>query len=273
MSVKIHPSSVIDSSAKFGEDVEVGPFCVIGPNVQLGDKTKLISHVSISYTKTGESCVFYPSSSIGLEPQHLGYKGEPSSVVMGDRNVFREGVTIHRGSPAENSITILGNDNYLMAYSHVAHDCKVGNKVVMANNVLLAGHVTIQDNVFISGAAAFYQFSRVGRGSIVSGGTMAIKDVAPFCIAQGDRAKIRGLNIVGMRRLGMDRNSRELIKRAYKAIFLNALTIEEALKHPDVNVDNEFVKQFKEFFSQSKRGFLRPPIDAISDEAVGDDLL
>lgn len=254
----IHPSSVIDPSAQIGKDVYIGPFVVVGPDVTIGDGCRIESHAVLEYTTLGPRCRVYPHVSIGLPPQHLRYKGEKTRVVVGSGSVFREGVTIHRGTALDQSLTSIGDDCFFMALSHVAHDCRIGNRVIMANAVQLAGHITIEDNAFISGLTAIHQFARIGTGALVSGGSMVIMDVAPYCIAQGDRAVLKGLNVVGMRRQGADRASIKLVKDAYQAVFQSSLTLNEALEHPALLVDNPLIKKFRDFLSAPKRGFVRP---------------
>lgn len=256
--MSIHPSAIVDSKTKIGRDVKIGPYVVIGPDVELGDGTEILSHAVLEHATLGRNCKVYPQVSIGLPPQHLGYKNEPTRVVIGDNCTFRESVTVHRGTAFDHSVTRVGNNGYFMALSHIAHDCIIGNNVIMANAAQLAGHVKVGDNSFISASVGVHQFARIGKGAILSGGAMVSQDVAPFCIAQGDRAQLRGLNVVGMRRMGMDRPSMKLIKEAYKAIFLSGLRLEEAIKHPALLEQNDHVRQFREFFLEPKRGYVRP---------------
>jgi UDP-N-acetylglucosamine acyltransferase len=254
----IHSSAIIDPSAKLGKNISIGPFVVIGPHVEIGDDTKIISHVAIEYTSLGKNCVVYPQASLGFAPQHLKYKNETTKLQVGDNCTFREGVTAHRGTPLDKSITIIGNNGYFMALSHIAHDCVIGNNVIMANSAQLGGHVKVADNSFISASVGVHQFVRIGMGTIISGGAMVSQDVAPFCIAQGDRANLYGLNLVGLKRTGVDRNTIKALKEAYQAMFLKGLTIDEALQNPSLNLNNSHVKIFREFFLEPKRGYIRP---------------
>jgi UDP-N-acetylglucosamine acyltransferase len=260
--LSIHASAIVDKSAQLGQNVEIGPYAVIGPNVRLGDGVKIHPHATIEHTTLGANCEVFPYAVIGLPAQHLRYKGEPARVQVGTGTVFREYVSVHRGTPFDasgTSTTFIGNNCYFMGSSHIAHDCKVGNNVITANSAMLAGHVELGDNAFMSGLAGLHQHVRAGKCVMISGGSMVPFDIAPFCIAQGDRASIRGINVVGMRRMGFDRNAIRLVKDAYRAMFLSALRLEDALKTPELNVDNEAVKIFREFLSVPKRGVLRPP--------------
>jgi UDP-N-acetylglucosamine acyltransferase len=256
--VSIHSTAIVDPRAHIGANVSIDAYAVVGPGVTVGDNCHLYSHTYIEYTTLGESCQVFPQVSLGMAPQHLLYKGEPTRLRVGNRVTFREGVTAHRGMPTHGGETQIGDDCFIMALSHIAHDCHVGNNVIFANGAQLAGHVEVGDNAFISTTVGIHQFVRIGRGAMISGGAMVPLDVAPYCIAQGDRAELRGLNVVGMRRSGMDRNTIRLIKQAYKTVFISKLSLSEALVEPELNVDNPAVNEFRTFLSQPKRGFLRP---------------
>jgi UDP-N-acetylglucosamine acyltransferase len=256
--VTIHPSAIVDKSAEIAPDATVGPYAIIGPGVKIGAGCKIHAHAVIEYTTLGANCEVYPQAAIGLPGQHLRYKGEPAGVVVGTGTIFREGVTIHRGTPFDASLTTIGNNCFFMALSHVAHDCRIGNNFTIANGSVLAGHVVVGDNVFISGLAAVHQYARLGRGSFVSGGAMANLDVPPFCFAQGDRAVLRGINVVGMRRLGIDRQQIRDVKEAYKTVFLSGQLLNDALASPELNTGGEAVTAFRDFLKTAKRGFARP---------------
>ena len=253
----IHSSAIVDPTAQIASDATISPFAVIGPDVRIGPGCKIHPHTVIEYTTLGTNCEVFPGASIGLAPQHLRYKGEPARVVVGSGSIFREGVTVHRGSPFDHSVTTIGDNCFFMATSHVAHDARMGNNVILANGAIVAGHCEVGDNAFISGVAGLHQFVRVGKGAIVSGGSMVPLDVAPFCMAQGDRAQIRGLNIVGMRRLGFDRATIKEVKTAFKVLFLNGLLLAEALDRPELNTGSDAITTFREFLRSSKRGFMR----------------
>ncbi len=266
---RIHSTAIVDPGAVLGADVEIGPFVIIGPNVRLGDRCKVLSHAVIEHTTLGSGCEVYPYVTLGLQAQHLGYKGEPAQVVVGNDTVFREGVTVHRGTAFDQSLTSIGDNCFFMAYAHIAHDCKVGNRVILANAAMLAGHVAVGDNAFISATAGLHQFVRAGTCVMISGGSMVPYDVAPFAIAQGDRAELRGINVVGMRRMGFDRAAIRLVKEAYKATFLSGLRLQDALQTPEVNADNPAVKIFRDFLSVPKRGIIRAAESAAT--AAGDE--
>jgi UDP-N-acetylglucosamine acyltransferase len=256
--VTIHPTAIVDPKTKIGSNVQIDAYAVIGPDVEIGDNSRIYSHTYLEHTTLGEACQVFPHATLGMAPQHLMYKGEPTRLVVGKRVTFRESVTAHRGMPNAGGVTRIGDGCFIMALSHIAHDCQVGNDVIFANGAQLAGHVEVGDNAFISTTVGIHQFVRIGRGALVSGGAMVPLDVAPYCIAQGDRAEIRGLNVVGMRRSGMDRATLQSVKDAYKMVFMSGLTLAQALKEPSMNVDNAPVQAFRLFLSQTKRGFLRP---------------
>ena len=261
----VHPTAIVHASAALGRDVTIGPYAVVGPESRIGDGCELRAHAVLEYATLGPRCVVYPFAAIGLEPQHGKYKGEKTRVEIGADGVFREGVTIHRGTMLDKGVTRVGDRAFFMAYSHVAHDCVVGNGVTMANNVLLAGHVHVGDNVFISGLAAVHQFVRVGAGAIVSGGAMAVLDVAPYCIAQGDRAVLRGLNVIGLRRQGAGRDDLRQLKAAYQTVFLSKASLAEALASEALAAPSPYVRTFREFLSEPKRGFVRPASRAAAE--------
>lgn len=205
---QIHPSSIIDPNAKIGKDVKIGPFCIVGPNVEIGDGCVLHSHVVIDgHTTIGQNNQFFHFCSIGAAPQDNSYKGEPTKTVIGDGNTFREGVTVHRATTKENYVTKIGDNNLLMAYVHIAHDDVIGNKCTLVNSCNLAGHVKIGDRVIIGGSTSIAQFVTLGRGAYIGGASGIDKDIPPFCTAYGNRVKIRGINIIGMRRQGYDRQT------------------------------------------------------------------
>jgi len=261
--IQIHPSAQVDPGAEIGDGTVIGPYAIIGEKVIIGENCRIGSHTVIEFTEMGKDCVVFPFASLGLPAQHTQYKGELTKLVVGDKCTFREGFTAHRGTLFDKGITKIGNNGFFMAYSHIAHDCVVGNNVIMANGAVFAGHVEVSDNCFISALSATHQFTRIGKGAIISGGAMVSQDVAPFCIAQGDRALLRGLNMVGLKRLGIPLASLKLLKQAYKTMFLQGLVLEEAIKHPDLNLSDPWIHTFKEFFLRKKRGFVRPALGII----------
>ncbi len=263
----IHSSAVIHPSSKIGSNVTIGPFVVIGPDTVIGDNCQIISNAVIEYTELGSGCVVFPQASLGFAPQHLLYKNEKTKLVIGSNCTFREGVTVHRGTTLDKGITQVGDNGYFMALAHIAHDCVISNDVIMANGAQLAGHVEIADRVFISALAGLHQRIRVGRCAIISGGAMVPVDVTPFAMIQGDRAILRGLNLVGMKRAGLDHETIRLIKDAYKVVFYSGLVLAEALKSPALNIENPQIKELKNFLSTPKRGFVRPESKVAFDDS------
>lgn len=241
----IHPSAIVDDTAQIDASASVGPFCIIGPNVRIGPRTRLLSHVVIE-GKTSLGCdnVVHPFARIGGAPQDKKYRGELTALHIGDHNVVREGVTINVGTAAGGGCTRIGSHCLLMAYSHIAHDCRLGDDVILVNSVGLAGHVDIDDGAIVGGLAGIHQHCRVGRLAFVGGGAMVTQDVLPFCIAQGDRASLAGPNLVGLRRHGWQHRRIHVLRQALRQLFcssgtrqanLNALETGLALEHDDVS--------------------------------------
>lgn len=216
----IHASSVVDPKAEIGSDVEIGPFCVVGPNVKLGEGTQLLSHVVIEgKTSIGAGCRIFPFASIGHIPQDLKYEGEKSSLEIGDNNVIREYVTINPGTEGGGMVTRVGSNCLLMAQAHVAHDCQLGNNVIMANGATLAGHCEIGDFAILGGLCACHQFVRVGEHAFIGGMSGVENDVIPFGMVVGERANLKGLNIVGIKRSGLSRAQLKTLRAAYDLLF------------------------------------------------------
>ena len=216
----IHKTSLINPKAKIGKNVEIGPFCIVGEKVKIGDYTKIMSHTVIDgETDIAENSKIFPFSSIGLMPQDLKYKGEKSRLKIGKNTVIREHVTINTGTQGGGMETIIGNNCLLMVGTHIAHDCKVGNKVIFANNSTLAGHVEVQDNVIIGGLSAVHQFVRIGEGSIIGGMSGVTADVIPFGSVTGNRAHLNGLNLIGLKRINMEKSEIFALRKLYKLIF------------------------------------------------------
>jgi UDP-N-acetylglucosamine acyltransferase len=210
-------------------------------------------------TKIGQGCQVFQFASIGEAPQFFGYKGEKTFLQIGDRNIVREFVTLHRGTVKGGGKTVIGNDNYFMAYSHVAHDCQIGNEVVMANGASLGGHIVIENGAIIGGLAAIHQFCRVGTYAIIGGLTGVIMDIPPYTKAQGDRAKLFGLNTIGLKRANFSEETLKALKKAYRIIFRSGLTLAKAMK--TIEDDDIFqipeVKHLFQFIQHSKRGICR----------------
>lgn len=220
MTVTIHPSAIVDPAAKLGEGVNIGPFCVVGPDVTLGDGVRLVSHVAVDgRTSIGADSVIYPFASIGHRPQDLKFHGEPSELVIGARNQIREHVTMNPGTEGGGMITRVGDDGLFMMGSHVAHDCIVGDHVIMANNATLGGHVTLGDYVIIGGLSAVRQFVRIGSHAMIGGMSGVENDVIPFGLVMGDRARLAGLNLVGLERRGFKKDDIHALRAAYRMLF------------------------------------------------------
>ncbi len=255
----IHPTAVVHPTAELGRGVEIGPFAVIGAGVSIRDGVTVMAHVVIDgLTEVGERCRFFPFSVVGTEPQDLTYRGEETRLIIGRGNTFREGVTVHRGTCKGGGTTRVGDDNLFMANSHVAHDCQVGNCCVFANSAAIAGHVEVHDHSVLGGMSGVHQHARVGAYSMVAAGGMAAKDVPPFCIVQGDRARIVGLNIVGLRRAGFSHDRVQTLRTAYRIMFREGLSRPTAVARlkGDVHL-NPDVELLLDFIEASKRGICR----------------
>ncbi len=265
---KIHSSSEVNKQAELAEGVEIGPFCVIGPHVKIGKQTILGSHVVLDgHTTVGAGCEIYRGATIGLAAQDKKSKNLTSYVQIGDENIIREFVTVHSGSQ-ENSKTVIGNRNMLMAYCHVAHDCQVGNDITMANNATLGGYVTVEDQAVIGGLAAFHQFVRVGKLAMVGGLAKVVQDVLPFTICDGNPAKMVGLNLVGLKRKGFSSEQRIEMKKVFADLLSSGLSLEEAKRELASNYsNNEHVRHLLDFIENSKRGFLRRRAEEKAEDA------
>ncbi|MBN1385320.1 MAG: acyl-ACP--UDP-N-acetylglucosamine O-acyltransferase [Elusimicrobia bacterium] len=253
----IHPTAVIDKSAEIDKNVDIGPYVIIGKETKLKGGTHIGAFSVIEHAEIGKNCKIFSSAFIGSAPQDLKYKDEKTKIIIGDNCTIRECVTLNRGTSAH-GITQIGNDCLFMAYSHVAHDCIVGNEVIFANNATLAGHVEVGDFSVIGGIVAIHQFVRIGRYAMLGGGAMVPLDVPPFCQVQGDRAKLVGLNIVGLKRHKFGEKQINEIKSAYKTIFTSGLTVAEAIDQLDASNPSKEVKEFIDFIKNSKRGITRP---------------
>jgi UDP-N-acetylglucosamine acyltransferase len=253
----IHATAIIDPTAKIGPDVEIGPYTVIGPRVEIGEGTWIGPHVVINGpTRIGRHNRIFQFSSIGEITQDLKYKGEETFLEIGDHNTIREFCTVNRGSVQDKSITKIGNHNLLMAYVHIAHDCVIGNHVVFSNNASLAGHVHIDDYVVLGGFSGVFQFCRVGAHGFISTNSVVIKDVPPFVKVSGYYAKPFGLNSVGLQRRGFTSEAITALKRAYKTVYRNGLTVANALEELKAVATPE-VKAFAQFIENSAAGIVR----------------
>ncbi len=256
----IHPTAIIHNSAEIAEGVKIGPYSQIGPNVKIGCDSIIESHVVIhSHTVLGERCHIFPFASIGAIPQDLKFKGEESWVKIGDECVIREFVTIHRGTTLGVGITEIGNSSFLMAYAHVAHDCKIGNHVIVANVATLGGHVEIEDYAIIGGITAIHQFVKIGAYALLGGMSATVKDIPPYVIASGNRAKLYGLNLVGLRRHNFSQNVISALKKAYGILIRSKKPLKVALE--ETKNESIFylpeVAHFVKFIENSKRGIPR----------------
>ena len=250
----IHNSSVIDKKAKIGKGVKIGPFCYIGPEVQISDEVELISSVHIEgNTKIGLATRIFPFASIGTPPQDKKYKGENNSLEIGKNNIIREYVTINPGTKGGGGKTIIRDNCLLMISSHIAHDCHIGNNVVIANNVPLGGHVTIEDSAVIGGNSAVQQFTRIGRLAMVGGMTGVLKDVIPFGLSFGNRNYLKGINLIGLRRNKYKNKVIMELDEAYKKIFSSKNLHENLNKINGEFKNNKLVQEVTEFISRDKK--------------------
>ncbi|MBW1988088.1 MAG: acyl-ACP--UDP-N-acetylglucosamine O-acyltransferase [Deltaproteobacteria bacterium] len=255
----IHPTALVDKGAKLEDGVTVGPYAVIEDNVRVGAGTTIGAHTVVgAFTEIGKNCRIFHHAAVGGIPQSVKFAGEESWVKIGDNTVVREFVTVHRGTAFGGGITSVGPDNYLMAYTHIAHDCLTGKGVFFANNATLAGHITVGDYATVGGLAAIHQFCRVGDYAFVGGKSAVAKDIPPFVIAAGDRAVLHGLNKVGLRRHGFSEETMDALKRAYRIVFRIGLTLNEAITRVRAQVDQlPEVEKFLEFLESSTRGVAR----------------
>ena len=250
----IHPTCIIDKEAKISKTAKVGPYSIVGPNVEIGDNVEIDSHVSIvGNTTIGAKTKIFPFASIGSQPQDLKYKGEKNSLVIGKNNIIREYVTINPGTQGGGKITKIGDNCLFMISSHVAHDCQIGNNVVIANNVPLGGHVTIEDSVVIGGNSAVQQFTRIGRLAMVGGMTGVLKDVIPFGLSFGNRNYLKGINLIGLRRNKYENKAIMELDKAYKEIFSSKNLHENLRKINGEYKENDLVKEVIDFIEKDKK--------------------
>jgi UDP-N-acetylglucosamine acyltransferase len=252
---KIHQMSVVSPEADIAEDAIIGPFCTVGPNVKIGSGTELVSHCNVAgHTVIGKNNKFYAGSSVGTPPQDISYTGYVSYLKIGDGNTFREGFTANLGE-GEGSETVIGNNCYFMANSHVAHNCRVGDRVIAVIHSGFAGYTEVGDGVILSGLSGTHQFVRIGRFAMMSGGSVTSKDVPPFVIADGRNGAIKSLNLVGLRRNGFSRDVIKALKELFKIYFKSDLSVPNALAKIEAEVEQiSEVKEFVEFVRASKRG-------------------
>jgi UDP-N-acetylglucosamine acyltransferase len=255
----IHETALIDPQAELDKNVSVGPYSIIRDNVYIGSGTSIGSHVVIEpYVSIGSDCQVYQYAAIGAPPQSLKFKGEKTFVKIGRDNIIREFVTVHRGTGFGGGVTEIGESNFIMAYSHIAHDCKIGRSVVLSNNATLAGHISIGDYATIGGLVAIHQFVRIGEFAFVGGKAAVVKDIPPYMIAAGDRAKLHGLNTVGLKRQGFSSKTLSLLKKSYRLIFRYGLTLNEAIERVSAEIEQvPEVMHLIDFIKSSERGITR----------------
>jgi UDP-N-acetylglucosamine acyltransferase len=255
----IHPTAQIDATAKVPSSCKIGPYCVVGPNVELGENCELISHVVIyGPTKIGSNNRFFPFAAIGIEPQDISYKGEPTRLEIGDNNVIRENVTINRGTSKGGGITRVGSHILVMAYSHVGHDCFVGDHAMLVNAATLAGHVTVEEWAVVGALCPVHQFVRIGRHSYIGGGTVITQDVLPFSMTSAKReTHAYGLNKVGLQRRGFSEERLKKLHRAYRYLLAAKMNTSQAVEKMKAEENSEDVKYLVEFIEKSDRGVLK----------------
>lgn len=264
----VHPTAIVHPTAKLHPSVAVGPYAVVGEDCEIDEGTTIGAHAVVEFAKVGKNNRLFPGCFVGTAPQDLKYAGERTQVVIGDRNTIREMCQINRGTKASGR-TVVGSDNLLCAFTHVAHDCVIGSRVVLVSFAALAGHVEVQDFCVLSAHVGVHQFVRIGRMAMISAGAKVGKDVPPFCTAQGDRATLRGLNVVGLRRSGLPPDQVKAVRRAYRALFLAGDTLDAALiglKDPSQPPPVQLLLQFIEAGLKG-RGITRPASGAAAEEA------
>lgn len=256
---RIHTTALVDPRAELDLDIEVGPYSIIGPKVKIGKGTRIKSHVVVEGNTTiGEGNHIFQFSTIGSVPQDLKYKGEESQLIIGSYNVIREFASLNPGTSGGGMLTRIGDRNLMMMYCHIAHDCIIGSHSVIANGATLGGHVIIEDYVIAGGLVGVHQFVRVGTGSILGAGSMVSKDIPPYCNATGDRVRLRGLNLEGLRRRGFSRDQIDALKKAYRIIFQSGLKTKEALQKARTEIpQTREVGHMIRFIESSERGVCR----------------
>ncbi|MGO9013350.1 MAG: acyl-ACP--UDP-N-acetylglucosamine O-acyltransferase [Dissulfurispiraceae bacterium] len=256
---EIHKTAIVSPKAEIADNVSIGPFCLIGEGVTIKKGSKLISNVIIEgNTEIGEHCTIYPFATIGLPPQDLKYKNEKTGVKIGKQNIIREYASIHRASVGGNGMTEIGDSNFIMAYVHIAHDCKIGSSIALVNAATLAGHVVVEDFATIGGIVAIHQFTRIGAYSMVGGFSGIGQDIPPYTMASGSRAKLYGLNVIGLKRHGFSDETINNLKKAYKILFREKRTLKDALKRIKAELSGiKEVERLVEFVEKNKRGICR----------------
>lgn len=259
MAVTVHPTAIVDPAAQLADGVDIGAYSVIGPHVEIGAGTRVHPHVVIAgHTRIGRDNQIHPFCSIGGDPQDKKYAGEPTRLEIGDRNTLREYVTMNCGTTQDVGVTRVGNDNWIMAYVHIAHDCVVGDRVIFANCTQLAGHVHVGDWVILGGFTGIHQFCRLGAHSMTAIGSVVVHDLPPYVMAQGDTAKAHGLNTEGLKRRGFSADAIAGIRKAYKTLYRSGLTLDEARQAlASQAADCAEVAPLAEFLGLATRGIVR----------------
>lgn len=254
----IHPTAIVDPAAEIASGARIGPYCVVGPDVVIGEDTELQHHVTVAGpTKIGRGNFFFAYASIGQKTQDLKYAGEPTFLEIGDGNTFREFCTVNRGT-LPGTKTAIGSGGNFLAYSHIAHDCVVGDKVIFSNNGTLAGHVQVGDHAVIGGLTAIHQFCRVGRHAITGGCSKIVQDVPPFFIADGNPAEVRGVNQVGLERAGFPAETIRALKEAYRILYRGKLNVKQAVETIGKELpDSPEMTELLAFIESSERGIIR----------------
>lgn len=260
---QIHPTAIIAETSQIADDVVIGPYCTVGPHVKLARGVRLISHVVVDGdTEIGEDTVVYPFAVLGLAPQDLKYHGEQSQLIIGARNQIREHATMHPGTEGGGMKTVVGNDGLFMIGSHVAHDCQIGNRVILANNASLAGHVTLGDYAILGGLSAVHQFVRIGAHAMIGGMSAVVADVIPYGLVKGERASLHGLNLIGMERRGYSRADVSSAREAYEVLFGETGTLTERIDATSTEYsDNPVIAEMISFLrNKSKHGVCQPKL-------------
>lgn len=265
---KVHPTAIVEDGAQIGQDVEIGPYCVVGPQAILGDRVKLHSHVVIAgITSIGEDSMVFPFASVGHAPQDLKFKNEPSRLIIGKRNKIREGATLNPGTEGGGMETTIGDDCLFMAGAHVGHDCHIGNHCILVNNGTLAGHVVVEDFAIVGGLSAVHQFVRIGRHAMIGGMTGVESDIIPYGSVIGNRAYLSGLNLVGLKRRGFDRETIHALRKAYRLLFAQEGTLAERVE--EVAKDFENVGPVMEIINFLKAESMRSVCTPKYDSSAG----
>ncbi len=265
---KVHPTAIVEDGAQIGQDVEIGPYCVVGSQAVLGDRVKLHSHVVVAgITSIGEDSTVFPFASVGHAPQDLKFKNEPSRLIIGKRNKIREGATLNPGTEGGGMETTIGDDCLFMAGAHVGHDCHIGNHCILVNNGTLAGHVMVDDFAIVGGLSAVHQFVRIGKHAMIGGMTGVESDIIPYGSVIGNRAYLSGLNLVGLKRRGFDRETIHALRKAYRLLFAQEGTLAERVE--EVSKDFEDVGPVMEIITFLKAESMRSVCTPKYDSSAG----